>query len=312
MIPSTHALASAVMPEPVTSAYPITLASPGRGLDLQVRVTAPVHGTKLPVIVLSHGHGSSMHGYAPLVDYWAARGFVVIEPTHLDSRQVGLAHEDPRHPKVWRHRVADMKRILDNLTVIESALPGLPGRVDHDRIAAAGHSYGGQTTGLLLGARMIKADGTADEDMSDPRIKVGILLAAGGRGGPDLSDFGRQYTPYLNSDFSRLTMPTLVVAGDKDQSPLTVRGPDWFYDPYHLSPGAQALLTLFGGEHMLGGISGYNVVETTDENPERVALVQSVTYAFLRSALNPGDAAWSDACAALADETAPIGKIDTK
>jgi hypothetical protein len=35
---------------------------------------------------------------------------------------------------------------------------------------------------------------------------------------------------------------------------------------------------------MLGGISGYLVTETTDENPERVAAVQRLTCAYLQSA----------------------------
>jgi len=87
--------------------------------------------------------------------------------------------------------------------------------------------------------------------------------------------------------FEHLVTPTLVVAGDADQSPLTVRGPDWFADPYRLSPGGRALLTLYGGEHMLGGISGYEAAETTDEDSARVALVQEVSLGFLRSALDP-------------------------
>jgi hypothetical protein len=57
---------------------------------------------------------------------------------------------------------------------------------------------------------------------------------------------------------------------------LTVRGPEWMSDPYFLSPGAESLLTLFGAEHSLGGIPGYEVTETTDENPEHVALIQLV------------------------------------
>lgn len=106
--------------------------------------------------------------------------------------------------------------------------------------------------------------------------------------------------------------PTLVVAGDADTSPLTVRGPDWFTDAYTLSPGATCLVTLFGGEHMLGGISGYLVTETTDENPPRVAAVQQLTWAYLRSALYPGDPAWPDACAAFSNSPQPAGRIDCK
>jgi predicted dienelactone hydrolase len=237
---STNIAATANMPALITFAYPVTLAAPSRGNDLHVRITAPVMGQELPVIVLSHGHGSSMDGYAPLVDYWASRGFVVVVPTHLDSRRLRLRHDDQWYPSIWRIRVEDIKRILDNLTTIENALPGLSGRVDHTRIAAAGHSFGGQTIGLLLGARTIGEDGVLGEDMSDPRIGAGVLLAAGGKGGADLSQFAREHVPYLNSDFSHLVTPTLVVAGDNDHSPLTVRGPTGSMIRMSSAPAAEA------------------------------------------------------------------------
>ena len=53
-----------------------------------------------------------------------------------------------------------------------------------------------------------------------------------------------------------------------------------------------SLLTLFGAEHSLGGIPGYEVKDTTDESPERVALIQQVTWAYLRHALNIEDSSW--------------------
>ncbi|MEU7407041.1 chlorophyllase, partial [Streptomyces sp. NPDC044948] len=76
-----------VPPTPVLSVAPVVLPAPGRPVELQVRVSAPVTGTDLPVILLSHGQGysnhlSSLNGYAPLADYWAAHGFVVVQPTH--------------------------------------------------------------------------------------------------------------------------------------------------------------------------------------------------------------------------------------
>lgn len=304
--------ASADVPAATVSIRPVVLPAPGRGTDLQLRVSAPATGRDLPVIVFSHGFGSSMDGYAPLVDYWAARGFVVIQPTHLDSRRLGLPPDDPRTPEIWRFRVEDMKRTLDNLDAIENALPGLAGRVDRGRVAAAGHSFGGHTTSMLLGARVLGADGGPGEDLSDRRIQAGVLLAAGGRGGKDLSAFAAEHLPYLNSDFARMATPTLVVAGDNDRSPLTVRGPDWFTDPYFLSPGGRGLLALPGGEHMLGGISGYDVKETTDENPDRVAVVQRMTWAFLRSTLHPEDPAWSAACAGLMEDPAPPARVERK
>ena len=83
-------------------------------------------------------------------------------------------------------------------------------------------------------------------------------------------------------------------------------------DPYVLSQGEKSLLTLFGAEHSLGGIAGYEVKETTDENPERVALIQQVTCAYLRHALGLEDADWTAARRALSGSAAAMGRIDSK
>jgi predicted dienelactone hydrolase len=55
-------------PVPVVSVKPVVLAAPGRGEDLHVRVSAPAAGDDLPIIVFSHGFGSSLEGYGPLAD----------------------------------------------------------------------------------------------------------------------------------------------------------------------------------------------------------------------------------------------------
>ncbi|MFI6922443.1 alpha/beta hydrolase family protein [Nonomuraea spiralis] len=301
------------MPEtPVVSVRPLTLLAPGRGQDLQVRVSAPATGHDLPVIVFSHGYSWSMDGYAPLADHWAAHGFVVLQPTHLDSRTLALAADDPRTPLIWRIRVEDLRRAIDGLDLLEAAVPGLAGRVDHGRVAVAGHSWGAQSASMLLGARVLDADGVPGEDLSDPRVGAGVLLALTGRGGADLSPFAAEHFPFMNPSFDGMTTPALLVAGDKDQSALTVRGPDWFTDGYTLSPGDKSLLTLYGAEHSLGGIAGHRVAETTDESPEHVALLQRLTTAYLRTALHPGDPAWPAARTALDSAPHPLGRIQSK
>ncbi|MEV0612313.1 chlorophyllase [Nonomuraea sp. NPDC050404] len=303
--------ASDITPAPVVSVKPVTLAAPGRGEDLQVRISAPATGSDLPIILFSHGHGSSLNGYGPLTDYWAAHGFVVIQPTHLDSRTVGLAQDDPRTPRLWRYRVEDLKRILDHLDLLEAAVPGLPGRLDRGRVAAAGHSFGGQSAANLLGLRVLDPVGGEEEDLSDPRVKAGVLIATAGKGGADLTPYAAEHLPWMNVNFAHMTTPALVIAGDKDDLPLTVRGPEWTMDPYTLSPGAKSLLTLFGAEHSLGGIAGYEVRETTDENPERVALVQRATWAYLRHALGIEDASWTAVRETLSQTADPLGRIDS-
>ncbi|MDW5593393.1 hypothetical protein VSS74_03530 [Conexibacter stalactiti] len=299
-------------PAPIVSVKPLVLDAPGRGTDLHVRVSAPVVGDALPILVFSHGFGWSLDGYAPLTDHWAAHGFVVIQPTYLDSRRLAIPADDPRTPTIWRQRVQDVKHAIDQLDRVEAAVPGLQGRLDRSRIVAAGHSFGSQTTAVLLGARVLDADGTPGEDLSDPRVQAGVLLAPAGTGGDDLTPFAAEHFPFMNPSFETLTTRALVVVGDHDDSPLTVRGPDWMTDPYTLSPGADALLTLFDGEHSLGGISGYEVAETTDESPERVAFLRHHVLAYLRSALDPEDASWPDARSALTANPSPLGRIDTQ
>ena len=298
-------------PATVVSAKPVILPAPGRGEDLQIRVSAPATGNDLPVLVFSHGFGWSMNGYAPLADHWAANGFVVIQPTHLDSRSIGMPHEDPRFPQIWRHRIQDITRALDNLDVLEAAVPGLSGRVDRSRIAVAGHSWGAQTVSTLLGARVLDSAGTADEDLSDPRVTAGVLLALTGLG-DTLTPFAAEHLPFMKPSFDHMTAPALIVAGDHDQSALSTRGPDWFTDPYTYSPGPKSLLTLFGAEHSLGGIPGYEVAETTDENPARVALIQRLSTAFLHSALHPEDTSWKAAAGTLAEDPNPLGTLQSK
>ncbi|MDX3663542.1 alpha/beta hydrolase [Streptomyces sp. ID05-26A] len=288
----------------IISVKPVVLPAPDRGDDLQVRVSAPVTGTDLPIVVLAHGFGGSMTYYDPLVDHWAANGFVVVQPTFLDSRSLGLTHADPRYPDISRFRVQDVQRVLDELDTLLAAVPGLTGRASLDRIAVAGHSWGAQTVGLLLGARVLGEDGPGP----DPRVKAGVLFAATGLGGDNLTPFAQEnFGSFMSPDFSRQTTPFLTVAGDQDQSLLGKRGPDWFTDVFHHSPGARALLTLSGGEHSLGGIHSYNAADTTDESPERVALIRRVAWAFLRDALGVDDLAWKQV---RAEDLGPVGRLD--
>ena len=319
MAAQTESARVGAAPTPVVSISPVTLPAPGRVVDLQLRISVPVTGSKLPIILLSHGHGgsnhlSSLNGYAPLANFYAANGFVVIQPTHLSSKSLaGLVDsKSPEAPLFWHSRAEDMKRILDGLDLIEAAVPALNGRLDRNRVAAVGHSLGGHTVGLLAGMRLTDPTSNKEVNLYEPRIKAAVLLGAPG-GSEGLAPKVAQLYPFFQTtDFAEMRMPALVVAGDKDKNPNFSARDDWRSEAYFLSPAPKSLLTIFGAEHMLGGISGYDAAETTDENPERVALVQQLTWAYLRTALYPEDASWQEASRALRENTPPLARIESK
>ncbi|WP_455753701.1 alpha/beta hydrolase family protein [Streptomyces griseoluteus] len=272
------------------------------------------------MVVLSHGHGpsqyvSSLYGYASLANYLAASGFVVLQPTHLDSMTLGLRNADhPEAPLYWRSRAHDVSLVLDHLGVLAEVVPQVAGRLDADNVAVVGHSMGGHTAGMVLGARPRDPATGKPVTARDERIKAGVMIAAPGRGGDALNTTAaRNYPVLADTDFTAMTAPTLVVAGDQDHARhLNVIGAAWQTDAYHLAPGPKSLLYVHGGEHSLGGISGYDVAETTDESLPRAAMVMRLTAAFLRTRLGLDPRAWTEEKTRLARESAHLATVREK
>lgn len=302
---------------PIIAFSPVVLPVPGRHVDLELKVTAPATGNNLPVILLSHGHGpstflSSYRGYAPLVDFFPAEGFVVIQPTHQNSKALGLPSSLPESPLFWSSRAKDMKFILDHLDEIISTVPGLTGRVDKANVAAIGHSMGGHTVAMLAGMEV--TDPSTGETVSfiEPRIKASVLI--GVSGGPEgFNGPNRAHYPVLAAgNFGTMKLPALIVNGDQDKNLMFSDVDNWRADAYYQSPGPKDLLTVFGAEHIFGGISGYDARETSDENPERVAFVCESILAYIRSTFNPNDSSWEDVKKALNGVADALGSIESK
>ncbi|MCR9136782.1 MAG: alpha/beta fold hydrolase [Alphaproteobacteria bacterium] len=307
-------------PVQTISIDPVILDAPFRPQPIEIRITAPIADTALPILLLSHGDGPSLYlsskdGYGPLASHLAGQGFVVIQPTHANSKVGGLPHELTGAPLFWRIRIDEIKHIIDQLGEIERKTPLLAGRLDRDRIAAVGHSMGGQTVGMLLGARLTDPKNPQDTDVNviEPRIKTGVLLAPPGRGGDNLSDFAREHFSELNPDYSHLSTPALAVVGDEDVNPfMTVRGAEWYRAASEDGPGAKHLLSLVGGKHGLGGIAGYDAKETSDEDPDRLAVVQRATAAFLLSQLYRDEQSWQQTVDVLQSKGEGLATIETK
>jgi len=247
---------------------------------------------------------------------WAPGEAVQLVLGEMSTEEVMRTSDSP--PSDYRLSVPYLARVvrIDGVALISSSASSGP------------RSSGRRTRGARLENRRsaegwIRAYEDADESgvyvhdddaqQAASAAAAGVLLAAPGRGDA-LSAYAAEHYPFFATiDFSTMTAPALVVAGDADPSThLTTAGAPWHADPYRLAPGPKSLLTLFGAGHGLGGISAYDAAETTDENPERVAALARLAGAYLRSRLYPGDAAWTEATTALLGPTSTIGRVESR
>jgi predicted dienelactone hydrolase len=144
-------------PYPVQVARDVEVDVPALHKKLRLHIAWPMTGGPFPVVVFSHGGGSSGDMYDGLAQHWAAAGYVVILPTHMDSRSLGFRIQEASTQlmqDVIDTRRLDMTFVLDSLGTLPSLVPGLAGKIDAEHVVAAGHSMGGATalsiTGLVL------------------------------------------------------------------------------------------------------------------------------------------------------------------
>lgn len=194
----------------------------GRSLSVRVRWPSEVKG----VVLFSHGGGADPAVYEPLATAWAADGWLVLSPIHVESS----AHPDRARYTVqsaFGPRIADMRAV--------SALAGAlaPGRP----LVAAGHSYG-SVFAAMAGGALADRGGTRDE-----KVRAVIMLSSPG------------VIPALITDqaYATLRTPLLVLTGDADTVPGVA--PDWrvHLRPFESSPaGDKTAIVRKGGDHSFG------------------------------------------------------------
>ena len=104
----------------------------------------PIVGDKLPLVVISHGHGGNRLGHHDTAETLADGGFVVVAldhpgDTHSDMSRAGDL-------SVLIERPTDIKRLIDYML---GAYPDAK-KIDQERIGFFGFSRGGYT-GLVIG-----------------------------------------------------------------------------------------------------------------------------------------------------------------
>ena len=246
---------------------------------LYLPASATTAGKPLPLVVFSHGIGGSREGYKYLGRYFAANGYASLHVQHVGSdRQVWFGNplgllgrlSVAAQEAEAIARVRDLSFALDQLLASESGA-----RLDRERIIAAGHSYGANTTMLAAGAQ-VELDGKV-LSLRDPRVKAAILLSA-----PPF--YGMSDTRRILRD---IDVPTLHITATEDDIEIPgyrsgVSDRIEVFESIGTTRGATKALAIFkGGSHSIFtdrlGTGGLEL------NPKVKAATRDLALSFLNS-----------------------------
>lgn len=268
--------------EDVNVVYPIQLDRPDRKVPLLVRVTWPASDGPFPLVVFSQGAVCPKNMYAAVTDHWTSHGYVTISPLHIDSETNGFGFRDLAGVDLLKERVADMSYVLDSLDELEQEIPALKGKIDRERIAASGHSFGGQIAMAMTGLEVLSAAGEP-LPAADPRFDVAVILSGVG-----------QMPNIAEGAFDRYSTPVYSSGGTKDLG-ATGRGPihawPWRMAAYFKTPPGDTFgVVLDEGDHYYGGL----ICRETAGGPpdhEGLSIVRGTSTAFLDAYLKNDSAA---------------------
>jgi len=275
-------------PDPAAiRARQFSLRDPKRDKELRllVRYDTSIAGSSRPMVVFSHGAGGSTKAFGSLSELLAANGYVVVHPVHSDSVSLGrtdTGRAGRRRGRIdaneivqrvdLRDRVADVRFVLDSISEIERSLE-IPGLIDSERLAMAGHSAGAMTTQTLAGLRFMPGPSRRGITLAENRFDAFVVISGQGATRRSLNE----------TSWSGIDKPLLVIAGSEDISPVSDETPQSRRHPYEHAPsdGSKYLVYIDGATH--SSYQGARVSRMLREDtPENVAwVVESTNLATL-------------------------------
>jgi predicted dienelactone hydrolase len=263
-----------------------------RSRNIPVLIYLPVATAPAPVVLFSHGLGGDRTGSAYFGRHLATSGYVGVFLQHPGSddrvwREVPAlrrmaALRGAATPEQFLHRTADVRVVLDTLTTWQRAASHpLRGRLDMDRIAMSGHSFGAVSTQAVSG----QFGAGQGRRLTDARIKAAIIMS------PSLPATG---TP--EQAFGRVTIPWLLMTGTRDEAAIgdaTVESRLGVFPA--LPTGGKYELVLFDGQHSAftdRDLPGDRI----ERNPNHHRAISRISTAFLDAWLKKDAAAraWLD------------------
>jgi predicted dienelactone hydrolase len=210
------------IPASSSRTLPVMLLYPAAGPagDATPKQDAAVADGQFPIVEFSHGVTASGPAYTPLLEHWAAAGFVIAAPT-FPMTAGGGGWDDI---KDYQNQPADVRVVLDHVIALNKAAnEPLKGHLDTTDIAVAGHSLGAITT-----------LGFYNSCCPDPRVKAMIAISG-------------VMLPFPNGSYDHLPSgpPILLIHGGKDKT-VPYASSQASFDNL---PGPRAFLSVPGANH---------------------------------------------------------------
>lgn len=242
-------------PSPVGAIPDVVINDAARNKDVKITIDYPTRSASNPLVVFSHAVGGSNRSYAGLASHWASFGYVVIRLQHGDNE----VKADDLTSTHWRDRVRDVTFVLDSLNALAERYPELQGKIDTNKIAAAGHSRGAMTAMLLGGMRTFPGA----VSYADPRVKAVVAMSPVGP---------HERWGVTAESFADLRVPTLFMTGTRDTGASEAETPAWREQAFELSPvGDKWLVTVDNLTHAtFTGVSGAVIEDARYQGPVNI------------------------------------------
>jgi dienelactone hydrolase len=282
---------------PVGSIPSATLHDAQRNKELSMAIEYPTRGGPYPVIVFSHGFGSSSDGYIGLTETWVGRGYVVIKPSHADAgglrkiiaerraqrraeiekaraagavskrqaeKQVSeIRVDDDLAEAIWKTQTpADWENRVRDIKLILDSFGTLLQKYPElqGKMDTSRVGVAGHSYGALTTMLLTGATSPMlNRSFADPRIKAAIAMSPQGAGDP------------FALSWSDEKGPIMYMTGSLDD-------PKWRHDPFQNSPaGDKYFIDFEGARHITfaGGLGmfeeiqmsgpSYTPIQTTDQ-----------------------------------------------
>ena len=237
--------------------------------EVTLRVIYPEASGSFPLVVFSSGMFCFPQMYDRITEHWASHGYIVILPNHLDSPNMGKIKPEYL-AKLLSSRIRDMSFVLDALDEIEARVDVT---VDRQRIAVAGHSFGGMISMVKSGLHLKADQYIYPGQTADERFSAAVVMSGVG-----------QMQQMKENAFDGLTGPLIATGGTLDLGNVGtgVEYPwEWRMSGFTLSPpGDKYSVVLQEGDHYLGGLICRDN-RGGEADPQGVAIDRAMTTAFL-------------------------------